>query len=209
MRALLLVDIQNDFMPYGSLPVAEGDLVVPIANALMPKFTFVVATQDWHPGDHGSFASNHPGAKPGDVGELGGVPQVYWPPHCVQGTKGAEFHPDLRVVDIDRIVHKGTDADIDSYSAFYDNARLKETELDAVLKEHTVDEIVVAGLATDYCVRYTCHDGLELGYAVTLVEDGCRPVDLTPGDGARAIEELREAGVAVTTSEAILAAAAE
>lgn len=208
MRALLLVDLQNDFMPGGSLPCKEGDAVVPVANALMPAFTLVVATQDWHPADHGSFASNHPGAKPGDVGELAGVPQVYWPDHCVQDSWGARFNADLRVQDIDKVVHKGTDASIDSYSTFYDNARRKETELDAYLKANLVDEIVIMGLATDYCVLYSCRDGLELGYAVTLVEDGCRPVDLHPGDGQRAIDELRTDGVAIATSGAILAAPA-
>jgi nicotinamidase/pyrazinamidase len=207
MRALLVVDLQNDFMPGGSLAVADGDAVVPVANALMPAFTLVVATQDWHPTDHGSFAVNHPGTQPGDVVDLGGVDQVLWPAHCVQGTKGAEFHSDVRVVDLDEIVHKGTDAGIDSYSAFYDNARKKETRLDALLKSRDVDEIVVMGLATDYCVLSTCLDGLELGYAVTVVRDGCRAVDLAAGDGERALFELEEAGVAVTDSAVVLAAA--
>lgn len=207
MRALLLIDIQNDFMPTGSLPVREGDAVVPVANALMPKFALVVATQDWHPADHGSFAVNHPGTKPGDVIELGGVPQVLWPPHCVQNTAGAHFHPELNVLDIDDVVRKGTDAAVDSYSGFFDNARRHKTGLDELLKGRDVDELVILGLATDYCVRATCLDGLELGYAVTLVEDGCRAVDLAAGDGERAIAQVHDAGAAVARSDEILATA--
>jgi nicotinamidase/pyrazinamidase len=206
MRALLLIDLQNDFMPGGALAVAEGDRVVPVANALMPAFTLVVATQDWHPADHGSFAVNHPGTVPGQVIDLGGIPQVLWPAHCVQNTRGAEFHDDLRVLDVDHVVRKGADPAVDSYSAFFDNARRTDTGLDAFLKGRDVDELVVMGLATDYCVRASCLDGNSLGYAVTLVEDGCRAVDLAPGDGAEAIRAMREAGVAVTDSAAVLAA---
>lgn len=207
MRALLLVDIQNDFMPTGALPVADGDAVVSVADALIRKYSLVVATQDWHPADHGSFAVNHPGTKPGDVIELAGVPQVLWPAHCVQGTPGAGFHPDLRVVDIDHVVRKGTDPEVDSYSGFFDNARRNATGLDALLKARTVDEIVIAGLATDYCVQFTALDALSLGYAVTVVADGCRAVDLAPGDGEKAFGLMRAAGVAVADSADILAVA--
>ncbi len=207
MRALLLVDIQNDFMPTGALPVADGDAVVPVANALIPKYSLVVATQDWHPADHGSFAVNHSGMKPGDVIELAGVPQVLWPAHCVQGTPGAEFHPDLCVVDIDHVVRKGTDPEVDSYSGFFDNARRNATGLDALLKARTVDEIAIAGLATDYCVQFTALDAVSLGYAVTVVADGCRAVDLAPGDGEKAFGFMRAAGVAVADSADILAVA--
>jgi nicotinamidase/pyrazinamidase len=207
MRALLLIDIQNDFMPGGSLAVPDGDAVVPVANALMPKFALVVATQDWHPADHGSFAINHPGNVPGDVIELGGVPQVLWPSHCVQDTPGAAFHPGLNVVDIDEVFRKGTHPEVDSYSGFFDNNRSHETGLDEFLKARAVDEIVVAGLATDYCVRATCLDGADLGYAVTLVEDGCRAVNLGPDDGNLAIQQMRNAGVAVARSSELLATA--
>jgi nicotinamidase/pyrazinamidase len=206
MRALLLVDIQNDFMPTGSLPVADGDAVVPVANSLMPAFSLVVATQDWHPADHGSFAVNHPGTKPGDVIDLGGVAQVLWPPHCVQNTPGAEFHRDLHVDRIRHVVRKGTDPAVDSYSGFFDNARRHATGLDAFLKDRGIDEIVVAGLATDYCVQFTCLDGASLGYAVTVVVDGCRAVDLRPGDGARAFERMGEAGVTLAESASLPAA---
>ncbi len=207
MRALLLIDIQNDFMPGGALAVPDGDAVVPVADALMPKFSLVIATQDWHPADHGSFAVSHPGNVPGDIIELGGVPQVLWPAHCVQDTPGASFHPDLDVAGIDEVVRKGTDPAVDSYSGFFDNARRHSTGLDEYLKARDVDELVVAGLATDYCVRATCLDGVDLGYAVTLVEDGCRAVDLAPDDGALAIEQMRLAGVAIARSSDILASA--
>ncbi len=207
MRALLLIDLQNDFMPGGSLAVAGGDEVVPIANALMPKFTLVVATRDWHPKNHGSFAVNNPGTNVGDLIQLNGVPQVMWPAHCVQNTPGAELHPDVRVIDIDHVICKGTDPAVDSYSGFYDNARRHETGLDQYLKGRDVDEIVVMGLATDYCVRATCLDGVELGYAVTLVEDGCRAVDLAPEDGELAVAQMANDGVAVALSDDILATA--
>ncbi|HEY3318445.1 MAG TPA: bifunctional nicotinamidase/pyrazinamidase [Coriobacteriia bacterium] len=207
MRALLLIDIQNDFMPGGALAVPDGDAVVPVADALMPKFSLVIATQDWHPADHGSFAVNHPGNVPGDIIELGGVPQVLWPAHCVQDTPGASFHPDLDVAGIDDVVRKGTDPAVDSYSGFFDNARRHATGLDEYLKARDVDELVVAGLATDYCVRATCLDGVDLGYAVTLVEDGCRAVNLAPDDGELAIEQMRLAGVAIARSSDILASA--
>jgi nicotinamidase/pyrazinamidase len=207
VRALLLVDLQYDFMPGGALPVPDGDAVVPVANALMPAFTLVVATQDWHPADHGSFAVNHPGTAPGDMVDLGGVPQILWPAHCVQNTKGAELHADLRAVDIDHIVHKGTDRNVDSYSTFFDNARQRETGLDKYLKQHDVDELVLMGLATDYCVQYSVLDAVELGYAVTVVSDGCRGIGLYPTDIDDAWERMRGAGAAVAESADVLATA--
>jgi nicotinamidase/pyrazinamidase len=204
MKALLLVDIQNDFMPFGALPVAGGDAVVGVANRLMPRFSLVVASQDWHPADHGSFASSHPGAAPGDVVDLGGVDQVLWPDHCVQNLPGASFHSGLDVAGVDHVVHKGTDPAIDSYSAFFDNDRRKDTGLGQFLEERGVMEVVVMGLATDYCVKYTVLDALGLGFGVTLVEDGCRAVDLAEGDGARAIAEMRARGAHVIMSDGSL-----
>jgi nicotinamidase/pyrazinamidase len=200
MRALLVVDLQNDFMPGGALPVPDGDAVVQVANALMPRFSLVVASQDWHPADHGSFASNHPGAKPGDVVRLGGVEQVLWPDHCVQGTPGASFHSALDVAYIDHVVRKGVDPAVDSYSAFFDNDRVHDTGLGRFLEERGVDELVVMGLATDYCVRFTVLDAVGLGFGVTVVTDGCRSVDLEPGDGERALEAMRSAGAALVRS---------
>lgn len=197
MRALLLVDIQNDFMPFGALPVTDGDAVVAVANQLAPRFGLVIATQDWHPADHGSFASAHPGRAPGDVIPLGGVDQVLWPDHCVQGMPGASFHSALAVGAIDHVVRKGTDPAIDSYSGFFDNGHQKDTGLSAYCRTHGVDELVVLGLATDYCVKYTVLDGAGLGFGITVIEDGCRAVDLEEGDGARAFDEMRAAGARV------------
>ncbi|KAF0208484.1 MAG: bifunctional nicotinamidase/pyrazinamidase [Actinomycetota bacterium] len=200
MRALLLVDIQNDFMPFGALPVAGGDEIVPVANALILRSGLVVATQDWHPVEHGSFASAHVGASPGDRVLLGGIDQMLWPDHCVQGTPGASFHSALDVAGIDRVVRKGSDPAIDSYSGFFDNDHRTATGLGEFLESHAVDEIVVLGLATDYCVRATVLDAVGLGFGVTLVTDGCRAVDATPGDGDRAIAEMHAAGVRVVES---------
>ncbi|MCE5203427.1 MAG: bifunctional nicotinamidase/pyrazinamidase [Coriobacteriales bacterium] len=204
MRALLLVDLQNDFMPGGSLAVADGDAVVDVANGLAPLFPLVVATTDWHPRDHRSFASNHPGRRVGDVVELGGVPQVLWPDHCVQATPGASFHSSLDVAPIGYVVRKGTHRDIDSYSAFFDNDHRSGTGLEAYLRERGVLDVFVMGLATDYCVRATALDAVSLDFGVTLVADGCRAVEMQRGDGERAIAEMRAAGVGVITSEHLL-----
>jgi nicotinamidase/pyrazinamidase len=200
MRALILVDIQNDFVPGGALAVREGDRVVPLANALIPRFDVVVATQDWHPADHGSFAANHPGTHVGEVIELNGLPQVLWPVHCVQGTRGAEFVPGLDVSKVARVFRKGTEREIDSYSGFYDNGHRRSTGLGEWLSERGVRDVFVAGLATDYCVKFTALDARRLGLDVTLVEDACRGVELKPDDVERAVEEMRAAGVTVSRS---------
>ncbi|MDY0088416.1 MAG: bifunctional nicotinamidase/pyrazinamidase [Coriobacteriia bacterium] len=200
MNALVLVDVQNDFMPFGLLPVAEGDDVVVVANALAPHFELVVATQDWHPATHGSFAVNHPGTEVGQVIELGGVAQVLWPPHCVQNTPGASFHSALDVAAIDHVVRKGTDPAIDSYSGFFDNDHRTATGLESWLRQHDVHTITLVGLATDYCVKYTALDGISSGFEVTVVSDGCRAVNLQPYDGARALEEMAAVGCRVITS---------
>ncbi|PKQ15547.1 MAG: nicotinamidase/pyrazinamidase [Actinobacteria bacterium HGW-Actinobacteria-7] len=197
MRALLLVDIQNDFMPFGSLPVPHGDEVVAVANALMDSVDFVVATQDWHPQTHGSFASNHYGRAQGDIVTLGGVSQVLWPDHCVQGLPGASFHAALNVARIDAVVRKGTDPLIDSYSGFFDNGHRQDTGLTDLLRSRGVTELVVVGLATDYCVKYTALDGETEGFDVVVIEDGVRAVDLSAGDGEKALAEMREAGCRV------------
>jgi nicotinamidase/pyrazinamidase len=200
MRALVLVDIQNDFMPFGSLPVADGDAIV--SSRL---FEVVAATQDWHPVDHASFASNHEGRQPGDVVMLGDTEQVLWPDHCVQGTPGASFHSGLDVAGIGHVTHKGTDPDVDSYSGFFDNEHRKETGLDGFLRERGVGSIVLAGLATDYCVLFTALDARELGYEVMVVRDGVRAVDAHPGDGLAALARLAEAGCHVLSSADVLA----
>lgn len=200
MRALILVDIQNDFMSFGSLPVKDGDLVVEVANELARRFELVVATQDWHPADHGSFASNHPGSKPGDVIQLGGMDQVLWPDHCVQNAPGASFHSGLDVSRIGAVCRKGSDPEFDSYSGFFDNGHRKDTGLDRLLRGRNVESIVLVGLATDYCVRFTALDGRQLGYDVTVISDGVRGVELSAGDSARALDELRAAGCRAVAS---------
>jgi nicotinamidase/pyrazinamidase len=198
--ALTLVDLQNDFLPGGALAVPEGDAVIPVANALISRFDHVVATQDWHPPDHQSFARQHPGHKPYDLIDLHGLPQVLWPPHCIQDTAGAAFAPGLDAEGIRHVVQKGTDRDIDSYSAFFDNGHRKATGMEALLRALGVTKLFVLGLATDYCVKFTALDARQLGFEVVLVEDGCRGVNLKPTDSEEAITELRRAGVSVVRS---------
>ncbi|MBL9013719.1 MAG: bifunctional nicotinamidase/pyrazinamidase [Myxococcales bacterium] len=203
MRALILVDLQYDFCPGGALAVARGDETIAVANRVMPHFTTIVATQDRHPANHRSFAVNNPGTKEGDLIDLGGLRQVMWPAHCVQGTHGAELHAGLDRARINEIVQKGTDPSIDSYSGFFDNGHQKATGLHAWLTERWIKQVYVMGLATDYCVKFTALDARQLGFDVFLIEDGCRGVELKPGDSERAIAEMRGAGVAVVESGAI------
>jgi nicotinamidase/pyrazinamidase len=194
--ALLVVDVQNGFISEpGELPVPDGAAVVPLINAILPRFAIRVATQDWHPRDHGSFASAHPGTKPFDQGTLGGVPQTYWPDHCVQGTRGAMLHPDLDQDAIQAIIRKGYDRTVDSYSVFNDNAGRNPTGLDGYLRSRGAARIHIAGLTLEYCVRFTALDARRLlpEVEVSVILDATRPVD--PRDGAKAVEELRAAGV--------------
>ncbi|HEY5944011.1 MAG TPA: bifunctional nicotinamidase/pyrazinamidase [Kofleriaceae bacterium] len=203
MRALLLIDLQYDFCPGGALAVARGDDTIPVANRLMPRFSTIIATQDWHPHDHGSFASNHPVAKPYDLGELAGLPQVMWPAHCVQGTRGADLHDHLDRNLITEVFRKGTDPAIDSYSGFFDNGHRKSTGLGDWLKQRDIKQLFVLGLATDYCVKFTTLDARQLGFEVTLVVDGCRGVNLNPADSDKAIAEMRDAGATIVDSSAV------
>lgn len=203
MRALVVVDIQNDFLPGGALAVPGGDEVVPVIDRLLPCFHLVVATQDWHPADHGSFATSHPGKRPGDHVDLYGIDQILWPPHCVPGTWGAEFAPGLDTSRFERIFHKGVDRTVDSYSAFFDNARRRSTGLAEFLEERGVDEVFVAGLATDYCVRASAAHALELGLRTNVVVDACRGIELAPGDVQRTLDDLQHAGAHLVRSEAI------
>lgn len=203
MRALILVDLQYDFCPGGALAVERGDETIAVANKLIPMFETVVATQDWHPSHHKSFAVNNPGTRTGQVIELDGLPQVMWPAHCVEGTNGAELHGGLARDRITEVFRKGTDPSIDSYSGFFDNGHKKTTGLHDWLRKRGIDDVHVLGLATDYCVKFTALDARALGHKVTLVEDGCRAVNLSPGDGAKAIEEMRAAGVTITTSDKV------
>jgi len=200
MNALIIVDVQNDFCPGGTLAVAGGDLVVPTINSLLPRFDVVVATQDWHPPDHASFAVNHGGTRVGQVIELGGRPQVLWPAHCVQGTPGAALRSDLDTSGLDGVFQKGTDPLVDSYSGFFDNGRLHATGLGDFLKERGVSSVFVCGLATDYCVRWTALDALSLGFETAVIADACRGVELQSGDSARALDEVRAQGGRVVVS---------
>jgi nicotinamidase/pyrazinamidase len=203
MRALVLVDLQYDFCPGGALAVARGDETITVARKLMPKFETIVATQDWHPREHRSFATSNPGSHPGDVIQLNGLPQVMWPVHCVQGTHGAELHAGLDKALITRVFQKGTDLEIDSYSGFYDNGHQKATGLGTWLREQHIEQLYIMGLATDYCVKFTTLDARDLGFDVWLVEDGCRAVDLQVGDGDRALADMRRAGATIIDSGAI------
>lgn len=197
MIGLILVDIQNDFLPGGSLAVPAGDQVIDVANDLLDQYEFNVATQDFHPADHLSFASQHVEHEVGDVIELDGQPQVLWPDHCIQGTLGCEFSEQMHVSKIQHVIQKGTDRQIDSYSGFFDNARRKATGLERLLVEHSVQEVHVLGLATDYCVKFTCLDAADLGFRTRLIERGCRGVDLAAGDCDQALADLRSAGVEI------------
>ena len=193
-RALVAVDLQYDFCPGGALAVPDGDSVIPVVNALSSRFDLVVATQDWHPANHGSFASNHPGATAGEAVVLGGVPETLWPDHCVQGTPGARLHDGFDLGPVAAIVRKGTDPSVDSYSAFFDNARRRTTGLAGYLREWDVAEVWFAGLATDYCVKYSVLDALELGFGAVVVADACRGIDLEAGDVVRALAQMAAAG---------------
>jgi nicotinamidase/pyrazinamidase len=204
MKALILVDIQNDFLPGGALAVPDGDAVIPIANRLQDLFPLVIATQDWHPPNHGSFAANHLGQKPFAQIQLNGLPQTLWPVHCVQGTRGAELAPALRRDRITKIFPKGTDAGIDSYSGFFDNGHRKATGLGDWLKSKGVTDVFVCGLATDYCVKFTALDAVGLGFKTHLVEDACRGVNLQRDDVQNAIEEMKQAGVTILQSADLL-----
>lgn len=192
--ALIVIDVQTDFCPGGALAVAEGDAIIPAINAMMPDFAAVILTQDWHPANHSSFAANHPGAAPFSLTDMPYGPQVLWPSHCVQGTQGAEFHPALATVPADLILRKGFRPGIDSYSAFFENDRTTPTGLDGYLRERGASRLVLAGLATDFCVAYSALDAARLGFAVTVRLDACRAIDLD-GSLADALARMRAAGV--------------
>ena len=176
---LLVVDVQNDFCTGGSLAVPNGHEVVPLINRLASRFAHVMLTQDWHPRWHQSFASTHPGRKPFDTIAVAYGPQVLWPDHCVQGTSGAEFHPDLRIRHAELVLRKGFHRAIDSYSAFYENDRTTPTGLAGYLRERGLGRIFVVGLAFDFCVRYSAEDARREGFGVVVIEDACRGIDLS------------------------------
>ena len=200
MKALLIVDVQNDFIPGGALAVSGGDEIVSIINEIQDKFDFIVATQDWHPADHGSFASNHPMKSVGEFIDLHGIRQILWPEHCVQGSQGAEFHPDLKRDKWKAVFQKGTLQNVDSYSGFFDNNRAGDTGLSSFLKENRINEISVCGLATDYCVKFTVLDGLADGFKMQLFVDATKAVNIQVGDFDLAIEEMENAGAIILQS---------
>jgi nicotinamidase/pyrazinamidase len=197
MKALILVDIQNDFLPGGALAVPGGDEIVSLANRLMEDFEIVVATQDWHPPDHGSFAANHPGKEVFESIDLHGLPQTLWPVHCVRDSTGSEFAPGLDVCRITRVFQKGTRSEVDSYSGFHDNGHRHSTGMADWLREQGVTQLTVCGLATDYCVKFTALDAVREGFQVTLALSACRGVNLIAGDVDKAVEEMRGAGVEI------------
>jgi len=204
MKALILVDIQNDFLPGGALAVPNGDAVIPVANRLQQTFPLVVATQDWHPANHGSFAANHPEKKPFEQIDLNGLPQMLWPVHCVQQTAGAELAPGLNRASIAKIFQKGTDPGVDSYSGFFDNGHRHATGMAEWLKTKGVTEVFVCGLATDYCVKFTVLDATGAGFKTHLIEDASRGVNLQPSDVKNAIAEMKHAGAVIEQSAQIV-----
>jgi nicotinamidase/pyrazinamidase len=195
MTALLLVDVQNDFMPGGALEVKEGDLILPVIRKLIEMpFDKIVASRDWHPADHGSFV---------DAEKPITTPQILWPRHCVQHSKGAEFHEDLDQSRIDLVISKGIDSTIDSYSTFFDNERKRSTLLEEYFRKEGIHTVYIAGLATDYCVKYSCLDACGLNFNTYVVVDGCRGVNLHPGDSARALSEMKKAGAHLIQSSEV------
>lgn len=201
--ALLLVDLQNDFCNGGALAISESESVINIANAIITfcqqQGITIIASQDWHPADHLSFAVNS-GTKVGSEGKLNGLRQIWWPVHCVQHQKGAEFHPALNQSAIQAIFKKGVNAAIDSYSAFFDNDHQHATQLDGWLTKNQIKHLYIMGLATDYCVKFTVLDAIQLGYQVTVIQDGCRGVNLHPEDSHNALQEMALAGAKLIIS---------
>jgi nicotinamidase/pyrazinamidase len=203
MKALLIVDVQNDFCPGGALEVPEGDRVVPVINSLLPHFDAVIQTQDWHPAGHHSFASAHNGKEPFDSIEMEYGNQVLWPDHCVQGSEGAAFHPDLETSKTQVIIRKGFRKEIDSYSAFYENDNKTKTGLTGYLKTRGIDTLFVTGLATDFCVKWSVLDGIKDGFNLLVVEDAVLGIDVD-GSVDTAWKEMKEAGAKTVNSDQIL-----
>ncbi|WP_215223823.1 bifunctional nicotinamidase/pyrazinamidase [Echinicola shivajiensis] len=203
MNALLIVDVQNDFLPGGALAVEEADQIIPVINKLQEKFDFIVATQDWHPELHKSFAANNPGKKVGEIINLDGEEQVLWPVHCVQGSTGAKFHQDLNQEKWAKVFQKGTNPVVDSYSGFYDNSRKENTGLGDYFHDHHITDVYVVGLAADYCVKFTVLDALKEGFDVFLVTDATKAVNLFPGDFENSLKEMSKAGANLLSSDAI------
>jgi len=201
MKTLLIIDAQNDFIPNGSLPVPNGDQIIPVINKIQDKFDLVIGTQDWHPKDHISFASNHDEKSVFDEIEIHGQPQTLWPNHCVQGTAGAAFHPDLKTEKFEAIFRKGTDKTIDSYSAFYDNGHLKSTGLAGYLKEKGTTQLFLCGLAADICVYFSARDAVKEGFDCFFIEDASKALDKDVFEKLK--KEMIAMGIQVVTSTSI------
>lgn len=202
MKALLIVDVQNDFCPGGKLAVPDGDAVVPVINTLINRFDIIIQTQDWHPSNHSSFASNHEDMEPYSTIELDYGTQVLWPDHCIQGSKGAEFHPELNTKKTQVIIRKGFRKNIDSYSTFFENDQTTVTGLSGYLRERDIKEVYTTGLASDFCVKWSVLDGIDEGFKMYLVEDAVRGIDLN-GSLQNALAEMREKGALLITSDQI------
>ena len=201
MKTLVIVDAQIDFMPGGALEVKNGDRIIPVINEILSKFDLIVATQDWHPKGHKSFAVNHPGKKEFETIELNGLEQKLWPPHCIQGTTGADFHPDLNTKPVEAIFRKGMDTEIDSYSGFFDNGHKKITGLGGFLRERGAVELYFCGLAADICVYYSLLDALKEGFKATLIEDAAVP--LLPEDFDKVRKDIISKGGKLVHSEEV------
>jgi nicotinamidase/pyrazinamidase len=202
MKTLIVVDLQNDFLPTGALPVPEGDRIIPIVNMLIPHFDLVIATQDWHPISHKSFAINH-NRHVGETVQLDGINQILWPVHCVQKTKGAEFADELDTSGINRVFRKGENPEIDSYSGFFDNDHQRSTGLDKYLKENNATDLFFVGLALEYCVKFSAMDSKSLGFNTTVILDATRAVNVNVGDSIMAIEEFKDAKINILNSDEI------
>jgi len=203
MKALLIVDIQNDFCPGGALAVPGGDKIVPVINKLIDKFDAIIQTQDWHPEGHSSFASSHEGKNPYDTIEMEYGTQVLWPDHCVQGSEGADFHPNLNIKKSQVIIRKGFRKEIDSYSTFFENDQKTTTGLTGYLNQRDITDLYTVGLATDFCVKWSILDGIDEGFNMHIVEDAVKGIDLD-GSVDQAWKEMKEKGVKITSSEEIL-----
>lgn len=198
--ALIIVDIQNDFLKGGALEVKDGNSTIEIINSIQNKFNLIVATQDWHPAKHKSFASQHKGKNIGEFIDLNGIDQILWPDHCIENTFGSEFSKDLNFDRINKIVQKGNNPEIDSYSGFLENDKKTKTELDDYLKYNKVETVFICGLASDYCVKFTAIDAVDFSYETYLIEDATKAVNISPDDHEKAIELMKNKGVKIIKS---------
>jgi nicotinamidase/pyrazinamidase len=198
--ALIILDVQNDFCPNGALPISEGHLVVPVINSIAGAYNTIVATQDWHPRGHVSFASAHPGKKVFEQIVLDGTDQTLWPDHCVAGTDGASLHPGLDTSAIDCIIRKGTNPLVDSYSAFLENDKKTETGLSGYLTARSIKHVFICGLATDFCVYYSAMDAVHFGFAVSVIIDACRGINIPAGSIDTVISDMKKHGIKIITS---------